>query len=45
MHCGKCAGRPSTHGLFIKPILKRKVEMRELKRQLAEFTRRLAAFK
>lgn len=45
MHGGKSTGRPSTHGLFTKPILKRKVEMRELKRQLAEFTRRLAAFK
>ena len=42
---GKSPGRPPTHGLFTKPVLKRKAEMRELKRQLAEFNERLGAFK
>lgn len=45
MHGGKSTGRPSTHGLFTKPVLKRKAEMRELKRQLADFNKQLAALK
>lgn len=45
MHGGKSTGRPSTHGLFTKPVLQRKTEMRELKRQLAEFNRGLAALR
>lgn len=45
MHGGKSTGRPSTHGLFTKPVLKRKAEMRVIRRQLADFQKQLAAFK
>lgn len=45
MHGGKSTGRPSTYGLFTKPVLQRKAEMRELKRQLVEFRKQLDAFK
>lgn len=45
MHGGKSTGRPPTHGLFTKPALKRKAQMRDLKRQLAMFNEQLAALK
>lgn len=45
MHGGKSTGRPPTHGLFTKSVLKRKAEIREIRRQLADFQKQLAAFK
>lgn len=42
MHGGKSTGRPLTHGLFTKPVLERKAEIRELRLQLAEFKKQLA---
>lgn len=44
MHGGKSTGRPQTNGMFTKPALKRKAQIRELRQQLKEFKKQLTEF-
>lgn len=45
MHGGKSSGRPVTHGLFTKLSLQRNAEIRQLRRELKDFEKHLAALK